>query len=437
MSSGENVALNKSASQSSTLKTNSAFAAVDGDVTTFSHTNTGEYSPWWLVDLENSYSTEFVNIKNRYCGADPNDPHDCLCRLSNAKITAFDAQGAVVMTKTFGNTCGVHELSFDLSTCTSTPSESTTAIAISNVIVSEDDSFSVTFSNPMAQTQIYAAVIANSACTGENSSFEVNSSTQNAASGSSSVTISHSINELITTEAKNSGSLKLEFCLRADVRHSQFPSSIVASKVTVGITITFETNNSFQVNMQANDFSATYAGYLSERGVDLSAMLGECTFPGNDGPYAIGSTLKFCIQSTDPDVVISGLNDVSFTDTAGNPILEIIDTNGQPSFVTSISGLHTKSTDVSTMMASTIYDQGYGGTTINVYGTISVEYMNTGRRRQLQDMDSESKPFALAIQIADDESNAFGSSLHSVSASRHCGAKRTTVVFALLAFLLK
>ena len=148
-------------------------------------------------------------------------------------------------------------------------------------------------------------------------------------------------------------------------------------------------------------------------------------------------TSKFCIQSIDPDVVISGLNDVSFTDTAGNPILEIIDTNGQPSFVTSISGLHTKSTDVSTMMASTIYDQGYGGTTINVYGTISVEYINTGRRRQLQDMDSESKPFALAIQIADDESNAFGSSLHSVSASRHCGAKRTTVVFALLAFLLK
>jgi hypothetical protein len=152
--------------------------------------------------------------------------------------------------------------------------------------------------------------------------------------------------DLITAQQKNSGSFKLDFCLRADVRHPSMSSSLIASKVTVGITVTFDKNDNFQVDMQASDFTASYTGYTSERGVDVSAALGQCSSPGNQGPYAIGSTLQFFVKSNESDVVISGLKDVTFSDAAGNPILGIVDTGGNPSFVTSVGGLNSKSVDV-------------------------------------------------------------------------------------------
>ena len=64
ISSGVNVALGKSAKQSSTLISNFtttiqddvvryANDAIDGDRSTFSHTNDAE--PWWIVDLEEMF----------------------------------------------------------------------------------------------------------------------------------------------------------------------------------------------------------------------------------------------------------------------------------------------------------------------------------------------------------------------------------------------
>ncbi|KAL7517189.1 hypothetical protein ACHAWX_002135 [Stephanocyclus meneghinianus] len=263
----------------------------------------------------------------------------------------------------------------------------------------------------------------------------IDAKTENVSSGLSSVTVSKSISELITAQDKNSGSVKLDFCLRADVLSPSFSSSLLASKVSAEITVTFlDSSSDFRIELQTAEFSDTAVEYSSERNPDFAVVLGRCLSPRNDGPYGIGSTLKFCVKSTDSDVIISGLNNVSFTDLNGNAILEIIDSNGDPSFVTSIAGLDSKSVDVATMMATTIYDQGYGGTTINVRGTVLVTYVNVilpSNRRQLK--RTEESPFAVQIVVGDEQTDF--DQPNSASSIRHVLFTVTSVFVAGLVFI--
>jgi hypothetical protein len=335
-----NVALGSDASQSSTQWP--ASNAIDGNNATVAQTAFGDPNPWWQVDFASSSSLKSVDIKN-------ND----LCRLSGATVSLANELGEVLETKTLGNTCGVSDISLDVSTCgsSSTPTTSplstnaggTPLITFDDAIITSDDSFEITFNNPLDQTEIYAAVVSNSHCNADNSNFEANSDTQNVFVGTSSSTILQSINELITAEQRNTGSVLLEFCLRADVHADGFPSSLLASKMSLGITVNFDDESSINVNDSSSgftievvtaDFAETTVDYTNNRGVSISAILGECAAPGNEGPYAIGSTLKFCVKSVDSDAVISSLNDVSFTDLDGNPIVGITDASGKPSFVT-------------------------------------------------------------------------------------------------------
>ena len=119
---GVNVALNKAASQSTTLNTKFASLAIDGDETTFSHTATDDLNASWEVDLGSAHFLKLVEIKNRWC-AEPSDPSGCLCRLSGTIMSLLDDQDLVVATKTLGDTCGVFDLSFDLLTCPSSASQ--------------------------------------------------------------------------------------------------------------------------------------------------------------------------------------------------------------------------------------------------------------------------------------------------------------------------
>jgi hypothetical protein len=422
-----NVALSGTASQSSTYMagmTRLASYAIDGNEATFAHTDIGDQNPWWQVDLASSSALKSVDIKNRHCNTDP----ICLCRLSGATVFLTNELGEVVDSKTLGNTCGVSDISIDLSMCsppstptTSPPSTPTASppsnnagdapvITFDDVVVTSGDSFQITFNNPLDQTEIYAAVVSNSYCNADNSHVEVNSDTPNVFVGSSSATILQSISELITAEQKNTGSVFLEFCLRADVRTAGFPSSLLATKMSLGITVNFEDesgivlndpSSGFKIEVTTAEFVETTVDYTSKRGVSISAILGECAAPGNAGPYGIGSTLKFCVKSVDSDVIISSLNDVSFTDLEGNPILGITDASGEPSYVTAINGIDSKEVDVSTMMATTIFDQGYGGTTINVQGTVSVTYVDQASHRRRQLETEETKPFAFKIAVGE------------------------------------
>jgi hypothetical protein len=107
-SSGVNVALQGTAVQSSNRNNGEvlyASNAIDGNLTTFSHTN--DLNAMFEVDLGDTYPIESIQILNRYCGNNPDvDPLGCLCRLSNATLTLIDDTDLAVDTKTLGDTCG-------------------------------------------------------------------------------------------------------------------------------------------------------------------------------------------------------------------------------------------------------------------------------------------------------------------------------------------
>jgi osmotically-inducible protein OsmY len=100
-SSGANVALSGTASQSSTLNAFAAGKAIDGGSSTFSHTN--DSSAWWEVNLNGSVDISSIVIKNRWCG-DENDTKGCLCRLSSATLALYE-NGSIVATRALGDTC--------------------------------------------------------------------------------------------------------------------------------------------------------------------------------------------------------------------------------------------------------------------------------------------------------------------------------------------
>lgn len=103
LSSGTNVALQKTATQSSDW--NSIFLAsnaIDGDANTFSHTK--DSNAYWEVDFGGSYSIENVVILNRWCKNSLDSP-GCLCRLSRASLVLLDESNSVVANRTLGNTC--------------------------------------------------------------------------------------------------------------------------------------------------------------------------------------------------------------------------------------------------------------------------------------------------------------------------------------------
>lgn len=122
-SGGSNVAIGKTATQSSTLNASSksrksakislrnfnAANAVDGNLTTFSHTD--DANAWLEIDLGKKHAINSVGIQNRWCG-DPSDQDGCLCRLSNATLYLIDGMGTKVLSMPIGNTCGQLTLEF-------------------------------------------------------------------------------------------------------------------------------------------------------------------------------------------------------------------------------------------------------------------------------------------------------------------------------------
>ena len=106
----KNVALEGTASQSSTFQNNEArfgaSNAIDNNGSSFSYTKSRvtSGSPWWKIDLPTSSEIESVVIENRYCRTTEDTP-GCLCRISGAKVQLLDSLGVTVAEKTLGDTC--------------------------------------------------------------------------------------------------------------------------------------------------------------------------------------------------------------------------------------------------------------------------------------------------------------------------------------------
>jgi hypothetical protein len=118
-SSGVNVALQGTATQSALYHANPRFdasKAIDGINSTFSHTQ--EFDAWLEVDLSSSFEIDRVVILNRWC-QNSTDPRGCLCRLSDSKLTLYDENGFPVFKNKIGNTCMTLVVSTEYVPCTS------------------------------------------------------------------------------------------------------------------------------------------------------------------------------------------------------------------------------------------------------------------------------------------------------------------------------
>jgi hypothetical protein len=123
--SGDNIAIGKNASQSSTFFVYDAAYAVDGLADTHSSTLREENS-WLLIDLGKSTPIESITIKNYWC-FDETDQGNCLARLSNSTLQLLDKDETVLATKDIGDTAGWPELEFTFEATTefsAPPSES-------------------------------------------------------------------------------------------------------------------------------------------------------------------------------------------------------------------------------------------------------------------------------------------------------------------------
>ena len=119
LANGINVAPQGTAIQSSDFKSNNfkfgAARSLDGDNSTFSHTNI-EVGSWWEVDLANEVEVESIIIINRYC-RNPQDPNGCLCRLSQSDLMLYDGMGMAIAKRSLGDTCNTFTISRQFGQC--------------------------------------------------------------------------------------------------------------------------------------------------------------------------------------------------------------------------------------------------------------------------------------------------------------------------------
>eukprot|EP00956_Cyclotella_meneghiniana_P045780 scaffold384236_cov142-Cyclotella_meneghiniana.AAC.1 len=114
-SNGVNVALKKTATQSSQLGVQTADYAVDGSRTTFSSTD-DESNAYWEVDLGAVFNINRIEIRNHYCdsnNADEGVTDTCKGYLSNA-IIQFTTGDGVVTSDTLGDMSRVSLFVMDL-----------------------------------------------------------------------------------------------------------------------------------------------------------------------------------------------------------------------------------------------------------------------------------------------------------------------------------
>lgn len=95
-----NLALNGTASQSSTGHSAPASRAIDGETSgewsssSVTHTNT-EDNPWWQVDLGSTYSIDYIQIWNR--------TDCCMERLTNFTVSVINSSGSTTFSESYSS----------------------------------------------------------------------------------------------------------------------------------------------------------------------------------------------------------------------------------------------------------------------------------------------------------------------------------------------
>lgn len=308
-----------------------------------------------------------------------------------------------------------------------------------NITASSNSSFTFSCTNSITGFIVYAAVIASTQCTGENSSFEINENVDTSKlvsdiySDTSVVTLMKNFQDELNTTRMNLGYDSLNYCIRCDLYQEDEPNfSIMARKFDLSLDITFETNASFNVDsILTSEFIASDASANASRSVSIEVFKGTCDsnptcnvntddcFSGVN-EVVVGDTLDLCIKAPDADVKVRGLKTASVEagDNYQSVLIAKSGNDGEirtPNFVTSSVVNELGELTLSTLLLPAYYDalagSGVNGA-INVSGVVLVEYvldLVTGSRHRRLKSDSSSNERVL--QVSEVETSAFSASI--------------------------
>jgi len=190
-----------------------------------------------------------------------------------------------------------------------------------NITASSNSSFTFSCTNSITGFVVFAAVVASTQCTGENSSFEINEDADTSKlvsdiySGTSVATLMKNFQDELNITRMNSGFDSLNYCIRCDLYQDGKPDfSVMARKFDLLLDITFERNATFNVDsILTSEFISSVASASASRSVSIEVFKGTCdsnptcNVNTNDcfsgvNEVVVGDTLDLCIMASDADV---------------------------------------------------------------------------------------------------------------------------------------
>mmetsp|Transcript_13959 Transcript_13959/g.28432 ORF Transcript_13959/g.28432 Transcript_13959/m.28432 type:complete len:508 (+) Transcript_13959:178-1701(+) len=308
-----------------------------------------------------------------------------------------------------------------------------------NITASSNSSFTFSCTNSITGFVVFAAVVASTQCTGENSSFEINEDADTSKlvsdiySGTSVATLMKNFQDELNITRMNSGFDSLNYCIRCDLYQDGKPDfSVMARKFDLLLDITFERNATFNVDsILTSEFISSVASASASRSVSIEVFKGTCdsnptcNVNTNDcfsgvNEVVVGDTLDLCIMASDADVKVGGLE--SATAEAGDNYQSILiaksGTDGEvgtPNFVTRSIVNESGELTLSTLLLPAYFDALAGSgieRVITVSGVVLLEYvleLDSGSRHRRLKTDSDSNERVL--QISEVENSAFSASI--------------------------
>mmetsp|Transcript_2424 Transcript_2424/g.5246 ORF Transcript_2424/g.5246 Transcript_2424/m.5246 type:complete len:738 (-) Transcript_2424:272-2485(-) len=354
------------------------------------------------------------------------------------------------------------------------------------LIASKSSSFLFQFTNSIPGSTIHAAIITNSFCTVTNSNFQIKEGTTTGAivgrivTGSSNATLTRDIENEIDVSDKNSGTVTLNYCLRADLYDDSNPNfSVGARKVDLTLEVTYDNEENFNVtSIQTSEFVASDVDSSATRSVGINIYKDSCSygceivigeiscFTSEENRAEIGDTITLCLKADATDVELRGIESakVDAGEAFSSDIVsfEADGTPGRDNFVTTTSVANGEVT-LKTLLIPAYYDALNGGAyvSLELSGTALLNYIQSnGRQRDLlgprdayhhrlqnenQVRDGEISPFSVKIPVdkldtipkmAHDgsESNSAGMNIFSNSFSFSSSAA-TIIAIGVITFL--
>ncbi len=214
-------------------------------------------------------------------------------------------------------------------------------------------------------------------------------------------TIIRNIENDINADDMNSGIVKLEYCLRADLYDDSDTSfSVGAKKVNLHLIITYESESDFSIaSIETSEFAASSSSATATRSVRIRVFKDTCTlgceivngdgnecFTSDADKVHIGSILALCLKGDATDVELTGIESAKVESNEYSSAIVSFNENGVAgtnNFVTTTSVANGE-VNLQTLLVPAYYDAQDGGADgfLVVSGTVLLAYIDSSSRRR-------------------------------------------------------